>query len=374
MWIDGKTAFFALAILQDLLILCLSVRGFQLRRERREAPRARLVSLSQVLLWVGLITSVILSVPVTISALGDMSVGIWLVLEAVALIGLTMLLAYCNLTVEYDKDGFTAGNLFGFKRRYAYRDITGLLHRGHDMLLYCGRRRILLDSMAQNADSFVNYADQMRRKQTGQVIPLRERRRDPMNGNLDTPWVYLVLCLFLIAMSATFFVLGINVLAPPDGELPEDAIERQTSFLFWERTKESSGTLLLYAPNEEKPYSIEWLDGFEVPLPEPDILCGGEQYNITAREGSEVWFVYALSFADGTPIFSAYDQDVAYRNTQRGAVVIVMIFCVIMFLFGIFGILVGRHPESYAPWFRKLFYQDWAWTSRRSVYRKKRRK
>ena len=367
--------FLVIPVLQAILILFLIVYGFLQRRERRGAPSARFVSLNQLLLWVGFLTGGILSVPVTLFSPDTMSKSVWFILEACVLLGLVMLLAYCNQTVSYDKDGFTAGSLLGIKRRYAYGDITGLARRGHDTVLYCGRRRILLDSIAMGTDSFVNYADQMRRKQTGKGIPLRERSYDPMNGNLDTPWLYFIIYFLLFAFSVFFIpFLIINVLMPADGKLPTDTTEFRTSFISWNITRDSSGTLLLYAPDDEMPFSIDQLYGFEVPLPEPDSLCSGESYIVVARDGEKEHFVYTLASDDGTPILTAYDCDVAYRNTQRGASFIIIIFLVLFILTGIFGILVGRNPESYPHWFRKLFYQDWAWISSRSAGYIKRRK
>ena len=105
-----------------------------------------------------------------------------------------------------------------------------------------------------------------------------------------------------------------------------------------------------------------------------DSLCSGESYIVVARDGEKEHFVYTLASDDGTPILTAYDCDVAYRNTQRGASFIIIIFLVLFILTGIFGILVGRNPESYPHWFRKLFYQDWAWISSRSAGYIKRRK
>ncbi len=146
---EGKLLLFTvLPVLQDLLFVFLAVRGFVLRR-RRASERSLLVSLSPLLLWAGLLCGGILCVPVTLFRPDDMSVGVWWILEAGVLLGLAMLLAYCNETVRYDESSFTSSNLLGIKRSSNYSEITGI-RRGSDIILYCGRRRIRLDAIARS--------------------------------------------------------------------------------------------------------------------------------------------------------------------------------------------------------------------------------
>ena len=225
---EGKLLLFTvLPVLQDLLFVFLAVRGFVLRR-RRASERSFLVSLSPLLLWAGLLCGGILCVPVTLFRPDDMSVGVWWVLEGGVLIGLAMLLAYCNETVRYDEASFTASSFLGVRRSYSYSEITGIRRSG-DVFLYCGRRRIRLDTIAQGRDDFVQYADKARRRQCGAGIPLRPRRKDPMNGNLDTPWLYLFFYLFLFVGAGFFLFISYFVFKPADDSLPDDVNRAERS-------------------------------------------------------------------------------------------------------------------------------------------------
>ena len=113
-----------LPIVQDILLIILAARGFRLRRERGKTNASGLVSLSEMLLWVGCIVGSILSVPITLFTPQDMQNGVWWIFELAVLVCLAMLLAYCNDTIRYNAAGFEASTLFGRKRRYSYGQIS----------------------------------------------------------------------------------------------------------------------------------------------------------------------------------------------------------------------------------------------------------
>ena len=193
-------------------------------------------------------------------------------------------------------------------------------------------------------------------------VPTSGTKKDPMRGNLDTPWLYLCLYLLLFVCSVSFIVLSAYVLRPAEYSAPADAVEVETVFLSFARTEEDRDTFLLYAPGYEKPFAIEWMSGYEVPIPEPEALCDGSKYRITACEACSQYYIYALSSADKGVVFSAFDYNTAYRNTQRVPCIGLLIFGSFFAVFSVFGIPVGRHPERFSAWFRGLFYKKSSWT------------
>lgn len=355
--------FSVVPVIQDALIVLLFVRGMVLRKKRKDTHYDRLVSLSPVLLWAGAVCGGVLSIPVTLFGPDDTPSGVWYIFEVTVLACIAMMLAYCNETVTYDESEFETRNLFGIKRSYGYGEITGILRRGDDTILRCGRRRIRLDTMSSGGDELVAYADKAYFKRHKKYIPVYKPKRDPMNGNLDTPWLYLFFYVFILAVSVFMFILSARILRPADDHLPTDAVEIRTVFSSCEHTKKESGTLVLHAPGYEKPFSISWLSGYAVPVPNPDTLCNGEEYILTVREGKREYWIYAISTADHHCILSAHDRNIAYRNTQYMACILMLVVMVFGFLTGLFGILVGRHPERFSRRFRRLFYKDSAWVS-----------
>ena len=360
--------FRCLPVLQDLLLLWFTGKGFRIRRERQASPKACLVSLDQTLLWVGAICGGILSIPVTLFGGKQMPAWVWSFFEIVILFCLAMVLAYCHETVVYDASGFTVRSFLGRRCSYSYQELTGLSRKGQDLYLHCGKRKFRLDAAAAGRSEFLSHADRMYFGHYKKKLPLLSRKRDPMNGNLDTPWLYLILYLFMILSCVAFLLLPVYLLQPADDTPPKDAIELRTSFSSWEYTREEQGTLILYAPGEEKPFTLSWLDGLEAPLPDSDTLCSGETYTLTVREGEEEYWIYAIRDRENQPILSVRDRNNAYRNSQRIYCVFLELFAAAGLFVGIFGILVGRNPKRYPHWFRKLFYQDWAWVSASGKY------
>ena len=356
-----KTVLFTgIPVLQDVVLILLFIRGMTVKRKRKEERQARLVSLSPMLLWVGAIGGGLLSVPLTLSGRQDPEPAL-IVFEAGVLGCIAMMLAYCNETVTYDRATFTVSDLFGRKRTWDYGEITGLSRRGGDVVLRCGRRRIRLDAMAAGIEQFLKYADEGYFRRRNKYIPLIPRRTDPMKGNLDTPWLYLFIYLFMFAGGVVFILLSAGTIRPPDGRVPADAAVIRTPFESWEKTGKHDGTLALRAADYDKPFTLSWLSGYAVPVPDPDALCSGEEYVLTVRELKQEYDIRGLSTHDGQPLITAYDRNAAYRRSQLPAVIFLLIFAFVEMAFAVFGILVGRHPEKYPARFRGMFYRDTAW-------------
>lgn len=354
--------YYVFPIVQDAMFVLLILRGVTLYKQRMNGD-SRQVSLSPLLLLAGSISGGLFCVLVTVFGLiGPPSIILWLVFEAFALLGFALLLGYCNETVVYDEECFTAKNWLGIKRTYSYADISGIRQRGADTILYCGRRRIRLDSMALNAQSFIKHADACHFRQFQKHIP-KITKKDPMRGNLDTPWLYLFMFLFEIVAGLLFIFLSVYGLRPAEDSLPSDAFELRTSFVSWERVNKDDGTLVLNAAGYEKPFKLSWLSGFEVSVPDPEYLCGGTEFTVFVEEGKTEYRIRAISTADKRLLLSAYDCNTAYRNTQFWPCIGLIVFFFLIIVYAVLGIMVGRHPDRFPEWFRKLFFQQWAWTS-----------
>lgn len=353
-----------LPIVQDILLIILAARGFRLHRERAKTNASGLVSLNGMLLLVGCIVGSILSVPITLFTPQNMQNGVWWIFELAVLVCLAMLLAYCNDTIRYDAAGFEASTLFGRKRRYSYGQISAFYRSLGDVILHCEGKRIRLDAMAENRDTFLDYADKAHRRETGKNIPFLKPTHDPMNGNIENPWLHFIIQLCIGLCGVAMAAQGILGMLPPSDKVAENTAEYFTSFSSCEYSKECDGTLILKAPDYEKAFHLEWLDGYEIPLPSPDELTDGTFYRVTARATKQNYSIYAVYRADGTPIIRAFDRNTAYKNTRRGASFAFLIGGFLGILGSVLGILVGRQPENYPAFVRELFYKDYVWISK----------
>ena len=169
--------FFVVPIIQDVLLALLFVRGMVLRKKRKDNQYDHLVSLHSVLLWTGTVCGGLLSIAVTLFKPDYTPDGVWYFWEVMVLACIAMMLAYCNETVTYDDTTFTASNLFGIKHTYDYGEITGISRRGDDTFLWCGRRKIRLDTISFGDDELVAFADKEYFKRYKKHIPIHKRRR-----------------------------------------------------------------------------------------------------------------------------------------------------------------------------------------------------
>ena len=169
--------FFVVPIIQDVLLALLFVRGMVLRKKRKDNQYDHLVSVSSVLLWVGAVCGGVLSIPVTLFGPDDTPDGVWYMFEVSVLGCIALILVYCNETVTYDDTTFTASNLFGIKHTYDYGEITGISRSGDDTFLWCGRRKIHLDTMSFGYGELLAYADKEYFKRYKKHIPIHKRRR-----------------------------------------------------------------------------------------------------------------------------------------------------------------------------------------------------
>ena len=357
--------FHILPAVQDIVLVVLLARGIALYKLRKVKRDFRQVSLRPVLLWTGSVCGGSFCILVTVLGfIGPPSTVPWPVFEALAVLSFVLILAYCNETVVYNEESFTVKNLFGIKRTFSYGDISGISKKGSDTVLRCGRSRVRLDQMALNVQKFIQFADSCYFRMFKRHIPeIVANAKDPMRGNLDTPWLYLFLYIFCFAGGLLFIILPAYCLRSVEENLPSDAFEIRTSFVSSERVKKNRGTLVLNAAGFEKPFELSWLSGFEVPVPDPDSLCGGTEFLVSVREGKTVYRIEAISAADHSSLLSAYDCNTAYRNSQFAACIFSIVFGVFEVGIAVFGILVGRYPERFPEPFRNLFYNPRSWTS-----------
>ena len=211
------------------------------------------------------------------------------------------------------------------------------------------------------------YASKAFQRQQKKHSVARRRKRDPMNGNLDTPWFYLFISIFAFIVSLCLLLLAASVLMPADDSVPANAFELQTPFSF---SKQTGDTILLYAPGYKKPFAISCIFDYEVPLPDPAMLCNGDIYRVEVVEAQSQFLICSIADADMGQILSAYDKNTAYRNSQFVSCIFVVIMCAVFAAFSVFMILVGRYPERYPGWFRSMFYKSRAWTSPTGTYDK----
>ncbi|MBR3991599.1 MAG: hypothetical protein IKI91_05635 [Clostridia bacterium] len=198
------------AIIQDILIAFLIVRGFLTFKERRNSVNEHFVSLHPVVFWSGVVGSIVFCAPVSFPFALGVPFAAWCVFEFLTLLGIALICAYLFETITYDSVGFDRRNFLGRKTRFEYREITGRSPAGRDGRLFFGRRSVRIDSLALGGKDFTEYANKVYRSRWKKDIPVIKSKRDPMKGNIENPWVFFVL--FLIGILGGVFLAVIAVI------------------------------------------------------------------------------------------------------------------------------------------------------------------
>ena len=331
-----------LAFVPAAIALYLLVRSVAAKAARSPDWQKNRVYLPNLLFWVGLLGNLFV-IPSVILLWQEDWLGLAFI--ALSLMGWSMQLAYANCWVRFDERGFTHHTFFGRTCEFTYRDVTGI-RWGSDIRLYCGKHLILLDSMAVNASRFLHWV----KKRNKQIRNLPDRIRwDPYGHNVSRGklnfFAYLIPCVLfgVIAIIAGFAVFG-----PPESE--ETTIRSEVVFQSWE---ESSGDYRLTA-EDGTVYGITLYKGLSV---DPEALCDGRTvYTVWSGDKATRW-IQQFQGPKGM-IFTFAEKKEAYKNDQLwGFVGLVLIWFLTLLCF-LFSLRIGRDPDRFRPWIRRLFFRD----------------
>ena len=183
-------------------------------RDRRHTDRGR-VYLPAYYAYVGAVCGGVFLALTVGTALSDEELWIPLCFLGFALLCGFISMTHLNLRVTYNEEGFTHKNFLGFKRTFAYTDITGIRERPSlsDTLLYLGRRRVVVETLAVGGMQFEwHLRKRYRSVSGGRSIPeVKSKRGDPFNGHVEGGATIVIayvlvgaLCLGMLAASAVY--------------------------------------------------------------------------------------------------------------------------------------------------------------------------
>lgn len=197
-------------LIQDIIIVMLIIKSVSVRKERRsEEKRSHVVYLDPGIMWFGSFFVGALCVPVTLLEPGEMSAGVWWVFEFFIILFILVFVALINSHIYYNDSKIEVSNIFGKKRVYSYEEITGIAGQGKDHIIYCGQKKIAVDGFSVGGKEFIECADREFARLTGEEIPRCEPKRDPMNGNVSSPWFIIIL--FSIMLAGSLGLLGFSL-------------------------------------------------------------------------------------------------------------------------------------------------------------------
>lgn len=330
------------------LTMVLAVRCVLERNNRKDWVRKKIVHLPFFLAGIGMGCGGIFCLPTIVCARD----GEWMFLffAAFTLVCDCMMIAYLNCVIRYDDRGFEARNFFGINRKCDFGEVDAL-RRGRDCKVYFHGHWVLIDQISIGADDFIEALDRGHKRSTGRWVPSKERKRDPMNGNLEHPWGYFILVIvMIIGCIALTAMLWYSMLADTD---PADVVIREVQFTDYEIRE---GSLLLSVQGQERPFRIDYYKDYEAILPTPEELCNGQKFLVGVEKG--YYDICNLTMADGTDLITLEMERQVYRNQNRVPVWIITLFSALGVWICYMMIAVARNPERYPTWVRRLIYKS----------------
>ena len=321
---------------------------------RKQMKLDHVVHLPFFLAMVGMICGNIMAIPTVICAINGSGGTIAFSIFTIGCHSLTI--AYLNCVIWYDEKGFAARNFLGVRRQCTFAEVEGL-RTGKDQWLYFQGHRILLDEMAIGSKKFISMVKKGHSAaHDGRMLMETAnfgRRKDPMNGNIQNPWLYF--CIWIGMMLLCGFLVAVAVFSMTAKPTPmEDLSFHQMTFTEW---KKEDSELHLTVPGREEAVRINNYRGYGDLLPSPEELCNGETFTV----GLDGHYIHSMTGSDGTVYITPESERQIYHKTQDIASVIMMVFSVAGIVFSAVGIDVARHPERYGRKFKRAFYQDYLW-------------
>lgn len=173
-------------------------------KKKKFIKKNGVVSISPIALVVGIICVIVFSI-FTILSLISKSYGTAIGFSVFVLLGLSLIVAFINCRIYYEPNQFTYKNFFGLKRTYKYSEITGIKYGTSDTIIYVGKKKILMDSMADSK----NFLRLVKSKTNQSVKGVREKLfNDNVYNSGEFIFAYSIVPIFIIGVMIFLNILG----------------------------------------------------------------------------------------------------------------------------------------------------------------------
>lgn len=273
----------------------------------------------------------------------------------------SMIISFVNCRVYYDDDGFTHKNFFGKKQRYLYSEIECIHYRRTgDYGIKVKGKDIQIEAVAIGSSNFVLFAkEKCRQLNGGKDVPdySPKAKLDIFNGNIKNPESYLIIYFLLLVLSMLAFVLAVIPTEPTQkSELifVEESVlnyEVQDDTLVFEVDGVKLG-LYLYGYNQtvtdiEKLYSL-----FES---KEQLKIGYNPPSFRSLSGNRVEYI---EDSEGVVYTTPEDYIQYYKeNIEPNSDLICTLSALVILVYIVFSVYVGRHPQKFSKRFVNLFYK-----------------
>jgi len=268
------------------------------------------------------------------------------------------MIAYLNCMIRYDDRGFEAKYFFGYKHKGRYTDVEGVRSTSNNYRVYFKGHSVSVDKLGGGSEFIEELRRQYKRRRgVGvEVSPFYRAGWDPMNGNLENPWLYFVIYAFLAVLTAAIFGLILYSM-----NAKTDISELEVRNATFSEYKIDGEDLILYSNEYEMPFEIDYYKSYGEVFSEPQSFCDGKSYELYVTEGSYFYFIYSMTDKENIEFITIKSQHQVYVKNNIIPAYIMGVFCVGCFVFAIMGIIVARNPDKFSIKVKRMFYKDYVW-------------
>lgn len=325
-------------------------------KRKKSIKKNGVVSISPIALVIGIICVIVFSIFAILSIV-DKSYGVAIGFGIFILLGLSLIIAFINCKIYYEPNQFTYKNFFGLKRTYKYSEITGIKYGASDTIIYVGKKKILVDSMADSKD-FLRLVNS---KTNHSVKGVKEKLfNDNVHNSGEFIFAYSIVPIFIIGC-----MISINILDKP--LKLEDLNHITTQITDYKEVTDEDGDINLLLSVDNCPSDVtiySYHNVFENFLQFESAVSSGVDFNIYFEKSVEDFEntgsgVDMLTDIDGNTYISLDSTNARDKEILTTANIMLSILLVAMIIFMLIAFYVMSHADRFPnaiKWFVKEDY------------------
>lgn len=353
---DPKLIPLVVGVLYTVLAIVCITEGVNRTPEKRKNA----IYLPSAMVWIGAICSLIfLGISFAVALSGE-GIGLSLLFGSFTLLAMSLMLAWKNHCVSFDKTGFSHRNFLGFTRSFTYDQVTSWeLNDSNptESHIYVGKKKIPF-SITDNASPkfLTKIFDAYRKSHKGEHIPYRRDLQKKKTGNVGfrahvhNPGEYLGIFIMLLV-----FFLGLMTWVAVSGMAPVEESDGEPYTVTFDSWSVEKDQFRLHTPQENLPFVVT---PFEDYLSNEEMLkenCNGKTvFTLRAKyqdpDDSKPYYDILSLSSEGVDYFTFED---ATAQKREGAVIVLIFMgaCLLfVLLLALLMYLVGRNPKKFPKW------------------------
>lgn len=311
---------------------------------------------------VGIVCGLIFSIPIIFCFVTREQT--WVIVGFSCFLWLAIYLIYVWLgsVIVYDKEGFTIGYLPWQRKYYRYGELTSTKMTNRGRILFCDKKRIVLDHMLIEDYCFEVYAMKKYKEIWGKDLAYNKTipKWDIFKGHVDSPeeMIFVGVLLFVITLALPIWF----TYEAFDDVTENETISMEVQFTSYEIDNQ---TLLLKATNHVEEFELWNYEKYDSVFSNIiTALEDNQQFKINVlileEDNDEPirYEIYNMRDMNGNNILSFDEVNRISNKNSLEIALFTLIFFFMWLGFCIGTVIVGRNPQKFSKRIQKLFFKE----------------